>query len=188
MEMKSDGQAPDNITFAGNGEPTIHPDFALIIEDTIELRNTYFPKAEITVLSNSTTLHKKAVYNALNKIDNNVLKLDTAIEETFHLVNQPYANISLKKIIRNIKRFNGRQIIQTLFIRGSFNGKFIDNTTEPEIRAWLEVIKDIAPRYVMVYPIARDTPVAGLEKISKAELDIISSRVKALGIETKTYY
>jgi wyosine [tRNA(Phe)-imidazoG37] synthetase (radical SAM superfamily) len=188
LEMKSTGQIPDNITFAGNGEPTIHPDFAPVIKDTIELRNKYFPQTEITVLSNATMLHKKEVFDALDQVDNNVLKLDTAIDETFRLLNQPYSDIPQLKIIGNIKKFSGRQIIQTLFIRGDFNGKRIDNTTEPEIIAWLDIIKDIAPRYVMIYPIARDTPVAGLEKISKAELDNISLRVQALGIKTKTYY
>jgi wyosine [tRNA(Phe)-imidazoG37] synthetase (radical SAM superfamily) len=187
-EMKSLGQIPDNITFAGNGEPTIHPDFAGIIDDTLELRNKYFPGAEITVLSNSSMLHKKEVFEALDKIENNVLKLDTAIEETFRILNQPYSHLPLQFLINNIKKFDGRQIIQTLFIRGNFNRKRIDNTTEPEIQAWLEVIKDIAPRYVMVYPIARDTPVSGLEKIPKTELDKISTRVKSLGIVTKTYY
>jgi wyosine [tRNA(Phe)-imidazoG37] synthetase (radical SAM superfamily) len=188
VEMQSHGQVPDNITFAGNGEPTIHPEFAMIIDDTIEIRNKYFQQAEITVLSNSTMLHKKEVLGALDKIENNVLKLDTGIEETFRHLNQPYSDIPLKTLIQNIKKFNGRQIIQTLFIRGDFNGKRIDNTTEPEIHAWLEIIKDIAPRYVMVYPIARDTPVAGLERISRSELDKISSKLQALGITTKTYY
>ncbi len=188
MEMKSLGQSPDNITFAGNGEPTIHPEFAKVIDDTIKLRNRFFPKAAITVLSNSTMLHKHEVVDALNKIENNVLKLDTAIEETYRLLNQPYSKTPLRTIIDNIKQFDSRQIIQTLFIRGEVNGKRVDNTTPAEITTWLEVIKEIAPRYVMVYPIARDTPVAGLEKIPKAELDKISSMVQALGIETKTYY
>ncbi len=187
-EMLEEGNPPDNITFAGNGEPTIHPDFAGIIDDTIELRNRHFPKAAITVLSNGTMLHKKEIFNALDKTDNNVLKLDTAIEETFKLLNQPCSDIPLSLIIENIKKFNGYQIIQSLFIRGFFNGKQIDNTTENEIGAWLKVIKEIAPRYVMVYPIARNTPAAGLEKISKSELDKISARVRSLGIITKTYY
>jgi wyosine [tRNA(Phe)-imidazoG37] synthetase (radical SAM superfamily) len=188
LEMQSSGQIPDNITFAGNGEPTIHPDFAAVIDDTVKLRNKYFPQAEITVLSNSTMLHKKEVFDALNKVENNVLKLDTAIEETYRNLNQPCAKISLQTLIDNIKKFKSRQIIQALFIRGNSNGKWIDNTTESEIMAWLEVIKDIAPRFVMIYPIARTTPAPGLEKIPKAELDKISSRVQLLGIMTKTYY
>lgn len=186
-EMKSNGEAPDNLTFAGNGEPTIHPDFAGIIDDTLHLRNMFFPEAEITVLSNSTMLHKEDVFNALDKIDNNVLKLDTAAERTFRQLNQPYGSLTVKKLIENIKKFGGRQIIQTLFIRGVVNGQPIDNTIEPEISAWLEAIKEIKPRYVMLYPIARDTPVKGLEKIPLVELEKISERVRALGIMTKTY-
>lgn len=187
-EMKMKNKTPDNITFAGNGEPTIHPHFAEIIDDTISLRNKYFPTTEITVLSNSTMLHKKLVFNALNKIENNVLKLDTANEETFRLLNLPYANTSLHTIIENIKRFNGNQIIQTLFIRGKHENKVIDNTTEEEINDWLEVIKEINPKYVMIYPIDRDTPASELEKISKDELDKIAKKVEASGIKTNTYY
>jgi wyosine [tRNA(Phe)-imidazoG37] synthetase (radical SAM superfamily) len=186
--MQSAGDYPDNITFAGNGEPTIHPEFASAVDDTIELRNKYFPKAGIAVLSNSTMLHKEEVFNALKKVDNNVLKLDTVIESTYKVLNQPYSDVSLQTIINNIKRFEGSQIIQTLFIRGLFHGTLIDNTSEQEITAWLKIIKEISPRYVMVYPIARDTPVAGLEKIAKTELDKISARVQALSIMTKTYY
>ena len=187
-DMKTKDTPPDNITFAGNGEPTIHPQFAEIIDDTIQLRNKYFPEAEISVLSNATMLNKKAVFDALNKIENNVLKLDTVIEETFRSLNQPYSNISLKTIIDSIKRFNGNQVIQTLFIRGKFQDKTIDNTTDYEINAWLEVIKEIKPKYIMIYPIDRDTPIFGLEKISKSELDMIAKRVNAIGIKTKTYY
>lgn len=186
--MKIDSQTPDNITFAGNGEPTIHPEFAGIIGDVVGLRNQYFPRTEITVLSNATMLQKKSVFEALKKVDNNVLKLDTAVQETFMKLNQPYAGLSLSTIIDNIKKYKGGQIIQTLFIRGTFNGNFIDNTTENELAAWLDVLKEIVPRYVMVYPIARDTPVAGLEKISGKELETIAERVNAVGLKTRTYF
>jgi len=188
IKMNSDGEAPDNITFAGNGEPTVHPEFAGIIEDTIGLRDQYFPKAEITVLSNSTLLHKKAVFNALNKVDNNVLKLDSAITNTFKKLNLPAPGITLDSIVENIKKFDGNQVIQTLFIRGYHNGEFIDNTTEEEVNEWLRLIKEIKPKYVMLYPIERDTAAEGLEKISKEELNHIASQVEASGIKTKIYY
>jgi wyosine [tRNA(Phe)-imidazoG37] synthetase (radical SAM superfamily) len=185
--MKANQYFPDNITFAGNGEPTIHPEFAGIIDDVIQLRDLYFPEIEISVLSNATMIHKKSVFEALTRIDNNVLKLDTAIQDTFMKLNQPYSGLSLKKIISNIKKFNGSQIIQTLFIRGSYNGDFIDNTTETELSAWISVLKDISPRYVMIYPIARDTPASGLEKIPKARLESIAERAREAGIKTMTY-
>lgn len=185
--MKSNGDYPDNITFAGNGEPTVHPKFSEIIDDTIALRDEIFPKAQITVLSNSSMLHKEPVFNALNKIENNVLKLDTAIEETFRLINQPVRGLSLDSIIKNIKRFEGNQIIQTLFIRGKFNGSIIDNTTTEEINAWLKMLKEINPKYVMLYPIERDTPTEKLIQIPEEELNQIAEKAENIGIKTKVY-
>jgi wyosine [tRNA(Phe)-imidazoG37] synthetase (radical SAM superfamily) len=186
-EISRTNLKPDNITFAGNGEPTIHPQFPGIIEDTIRLRDKYFPGTSVTVLSNSTMLHKKKIFDALDKVENNVLKLDTAIESTFQLLNQPYKGITLGPIIENIKKFNGNQIIQTLFIRGRFKGNKIDNTTEEEISAWIKAINEIRPKYVMLYPIHRDTPVSGLEKISGSELEEIAARLDAFKINTKVY-
>ncbi|MCF8369378.1 MAG: radical SAM protein [Bacteroidales bacterium] len=186
--MKEGGDAPDNITFAGNGEPTIHPEFDGIIDDTIELRNLYFPKAKVTVLSNATLLHKKKVFAALNKVDNNVLKLDSVIEETFQAINQPASSIKVKTIIEQIKRFDGNQVIQTLFMRGVFDGKKIDNTKDVEVNAWLKVLKDINPQYVMIYPVERDTAAEGIEKIPKHELRVIADKVEKAGIKTKVYF
>lgn len=178
---------PDNITFAGNGEPTIHPEFGGIIDDTLALRNSYLPNTKITVLSNASLIHKKRVFDGLNKVDNNVLKLDTAKEETFKLLNQPAAGIKLSSIIQNIKKFSGNQVIQTLFVRGNYNGRVVDNTTADEIDAWIKVIRDIQPKYVMIYPIDRETPVGGLQKISRSELETISERVNEAGIKTMIY-
>lgn len=188
LEMKNEGSAPDHITFAGNGEPTIHPQFEGVIEDTISLRNTYFPSAEVTVLSNASLLNKKRVFDALEKVDNNVLKLDSAIESTFRKINQPASSLSLVDIIRHIKKFNGNQIIQTLFLRGVFEGVEVDNTTHAEVEAWIEVLKSIQPKHVMIYPIERDTAAPGLQKISSEELNAIAKQVEAAGMKTKIYY
>lgn len=187
-EMKNRDEVPDNLTFAGNGEPTIHPEFEGIIDDTIELRYKYFPEAEITVLSNATLLHKEPVFRALNKVENNVLKLDSVIEETFRKINQPAPSIKLKNIIRDIKRFDGNQIIQTLFLRGNYDGDFIDNTTDLEVDSWLKVLTEIQPKYVMIYPIERDTAASDIEKVSKEELEKVAKKVEAAGIKTKLYY
>ncbi|RLD60663.1 MAG: radical SAM protein [Bacteroidetes bacterium] len=187
QQMVEEGVAPDNITFAGNGEPTVHPRFSKIIEDTIALRNFYFPDAEITVLSNSSMLHKKWVFDALSKVDNNVLKLDTAIEETFGLINIPTKGLSLKMIIEEIKKFNGDQIIQTLFIKGEHNGISFDNTSPEELNALLKVLKEIGPRYVMVYSIERDTALNSLEKISESKLRSIAKMINEHGIEAVVY-
>ncbi|MCK5846664.1 MAG: radical SAM protein [Bacteroidales bacterium] len=187
QEMLNNSEAPDNITFAGNGEPTIHPSFAEIIDDTIELRDKYFPKALISVLSNATQIHKQSVVDALNKVDQNILKLDSAIDSTYKLINQPKAPISVSKLVERLKVFKGNLIIQTMFIRGEFKGQKFDNTTDYEVESWIELLKEIKPKEVMIYPIARDTPIDSLVKISEEKLDSIGAKVRKLGIETKVY-
>jgi wyosine [tRNA(Phe)-imidazoG37] synthetase (radical SAM superfamily) len=185
-EMKEKNQAPDVITYAGNGEPTIHPDFPAIIDDTVLLRDKYFPSAKIAVLSNATTISKPAVREALLKIDQNILKLDSAIGSTVSLHNQPASAIDTEELIKNLERFNGRLIIQTLFLRGTFNGSVVDNTTPEEINAWLAALERIKPSEVMIYTISRDTPEGGdLKKISDRELKEIASKVEALGFTTR---
>lgn len=186
--LKQKGVIPDNITFAGNGEPTLHPDFSEIIDDTIELRNRFFPTSKITVLSNATTLRNREVKEALLKIDNNVLKLDAGTQKYLQLINNPIGKISLAEIIENLKHFNGNLIIQSLFLRGTINGKYFDSASEENLEAWLNCLKEINPRLVMIYPIDRATPLAGLEKLSATELDSIANRVNALGIKTDIYY
>jgi wyosine [tRNA(Phe)-imidazoG37] synthetase (radical SAM superfamily) len=185
-EMKKNHQAPDVITYAGNGEPTLHPEFPGIIDDSIKLRDKYFPDAKIAVLSNSTAITKPEIRKALLKVDSNILKLDSAFDLTMKIHNQPRVNIKVEKLVRDLKKFNGRLILQTLFLRGSFNGKTIDNTTPEEIGAWLKAVEKIRPSEVMIYTISRDTPEGGqLEKVSLAELKRIAAMVKNLGIETQ---
>ena len=187
QQMLTDGNPPDNITFAGNGEPTVHPDFAGIIDDTIALRNKYFPKAQISVLSNATQVHKDSVMQALKKVDQNILKLDTANDRLLHIINRPTGKLDTRTIVERLKKFDGDLTIQTMFIRGSYKGEHFDNTTPQEVANWLELIKEIKPKNVMIYPIERDTPTSGMVKIPKKELDLIGEQVRALGIETFVY-
>jgi len=187
QEMLEDNNPPDNITFAGNGEPTIHPEFAEVIDDTIELRNNYFPTAKISVLSNATQIHKPKVVSALLKVDQNILKLDSAIDRTYKVLNQPIADISVRTLVDRLKVFNGNLSIQTLFIRGNYKGEHFDNTTEEEVTGWLELLKEIKPKMVMIYPIARDTPHSDLEKIDSNTLSRIGKRVKDLGFSVNIY-
>jgi wyosine [tRNA(Phe)-imidazoG37] synthetase (radical SAM superfamily) len=184
-EMKEKNQVTDVITFAGNGEPTLHPDFPGIVDDCIELRNKYFPKARIAVLSNSTTITKPRIKEALLKVDQNILKLDSGFDLTVRVHNQPRVNVKVAELIRNLTGFNGQLIIQTLFLRGSYNGKVIDNTTPEEIDAWLKAIEMIKPFEVMIYTISRDTPEGGqFLKVSLARLKRIAGMVNRLGIKT----
>jgi wyosine [tRNA(Phe)-imidazoG37] synthetase (radical SAM superfamily) len=186
-EMQASGQKPDVITYAGNGEPTLHPRFPGIIDDSISLRNKYFPEAKIAVLSNSTTITNKKVKAALLKVDMNILKLDSAFDTTVSIHNQPAKKINVNDLINNLAGFNGKLIIQTLFLRGKYNGKVIDNTTTEELNAWIKAIEKIGPSEVMIYTISRDTPPEGgeLNKVPARELRDIASMVEKLGIKTQ---
>ncbi len=184
-QRKEDNLPLDDITFAGNGEPTAHPDFKHIVEDAIQLRNQYFPKASLSVLSNSTFIYKEEVREALMLVDNNILKLDTVDPAYIKKLDRPQQpTYDVKEIIKNLKRFDGHVIIQTMFLRGDG----MDNTSEHYVAPWLETVKDIKPEKVMVYTIDRETPDKKLEKAPREVLDAIKARVEALGIACTASY
>lgn len=182
-EMTIQQELPDVITFAGNGEPTLHPEFETIIDDTIALRNQWAPKARIAVLSNATMLHKPSVIRALLKIEDNIQKLDSGFEQTIRLIDCPASSFNLNEVVENLKSLNGKVIIQTLFLKGNFKDQRIDNTTEAEVAQWLKLVKQIQPSKVMIYTIDRDTPATGLEKVKVEELEKIAHRVRSAGFE-----
>lgn len=174
----------DVITFAGNGEPTLHPEFSEIIYDTIDLRNRFYPNTDISVLSNGMHLNKKDVFEALKKIEKPILKLDSAFDETVRIIDRPNSSYySVENQAKLYKKFNGDFILQTMFLTGEFDGQRIDNTTNEEISAWLELVRDLKPREVMIYTIDRETPVKGLEKASLETLNNIATSVEKLGIK-----
>ena len=186
QEMKQEGQLPDVLTFAGNGEPTSHPHFADIIDDTIKLRNKYCPQAKVSVLSNSTFIHRPEVHDALMRVDNNILKLDTVSMDYINRVDRPTGHYNLKEIIEQMKAFHGHIIVQTMFMKGT--DPAMDNTGEEYVGPWLETIRDINPQQVMVYTIDRETPAQGLLKATHQELDTIRDRVLAMGIPCQASY
>ncbi len=188
-EMQADGQLPDVLTFAGNGEPTAHPQFAGIIDDTIRLRNRYCPEAKVSVLSNATMAMRPDVHAALERVDNNILKLDTVSKEYIDKVNRPtYPTYDVQEIIETIRSFNGNAIVQTMFMRGTMDGKSVDNTGEGYVGPWLEAIKHIRPKQVMIYTIDRETPDHELLKASPDVLNAIRDRVMAAGIPCSAAY
>ena len=187
-QMQKEGKLPDVLTFAGNGEPTSHPHFAEIIDDTLLLRDRHCPNAKVTVLSNATLLHRPHVREALMRVDNNILKLDTVSPSYIKRVDQPCGQYSVKETIEHMKSFHGHVIIQTMFMGGSCNGESVDNTGDKYVEPWLEAISQIAPQQVMVYTIDRETPVKGLQKATHEQLDAIKARVEALGIPCQASY
>ena len=180
--MVADGTPPDVITFAGNGEPTLHPDFEAIIDDTIAMRDKYFTSAKGSVLSNATQIHREDVRRALLRVDNNILKLDSAFDATVQLMNKPQGKYTVRDTVERLKQVEGNLIVQTMFLRGEYLGQTVDNTTEEEVSAWLDLIKEIAPKQVMVYSLDRDTPCQTITKVEKDDLRAIAQRVEALGI------
>lgn len=177
--MKERGETLDVITFSGNGEPTIHPDFAGILDDTLRIRDEHFPGAKVSVLTNSTMLHRPDVVKALARADNNILKLDSAIEETMRLLDRPGAkDFTVAKVVDQLRAFAGTGIIQTMMLRGSHDGKTVDNTTDAEIEALIEAYRQIKPREIMLYSIDRSTPEENLQKIQAEELRAIGRRIE----------
>ncbi|MBK5196122.1 MAG: radical SAM protein [Proteiniphilum sp.] len=175
----------DVITFAGNGEPTMHPEFEGIIGDTLQLRDRFFPTTKISVLSNGLHLNKKEVFDAMKKVDNPILKLDSAFDETARRIDRPNAaSYSVSQQVERYRLFQGDFILQSMFLRGSFEGSVVDNTTEEEVSAWLALVRSLRPREVMIYTIDRETPARELEKAPLEVLREIARRVGELGIQT----
>ncbi|WP_315562357.1 radical SAM protein [Segatella oris] len=189
-EMHAHEEFPDVLTFAGNGEPTGHPDFKAIIEDTIKLRNQYCPKAKISVLSNSTFIFNDSVREALMKVDNNILKVDTVDMDYIQTVDRPLqSSYDIHKIIEGLKLFKGHVIIQSMFMKGKTEeGIDVDNTQEQFVGPWLQAVKSIRPQEVMIYTIDRETPDHALLKATHEELNAIRDRVIAEGIPCTASY
>lgn len=174
----------DVITFSGNGEPTLHPDFLGIIEDTCALRDEYCPKAKVSVLSNSTQLGRKDVVEALRLCDNRILKLDSAIDTTMRLVDKPVnAQLTVGQVMEWLKVFYGDFTLQTCFLRGVYEGQVIDNTTDEELQAWYDIVDTLRPKQVMIYVIDRETPLKTLEKIPAEKMEAIAAPLREKGID-----
>ena len=174
----------DVITFSGNGEPTLHPDFLGIIQDTCALRNQYAPNAKISVLSNSTQLGRSDVVDALHLCDNRILKLDSAIDTTMQLIDKPVnPNLTVEQIAQWLSLFDGDFTLQTCFLRGEYNGLTIDNTTPEELSAWYAMVKRLHPKQVMIYVIDRATPLQTLSKVPPHEMQAIAAPLREQGID-----
>lgn len=175
---------PDVITFSGNGEPTLHPDFLGIIQDTCALRDQYCPNAKVSVLSNSTQLGRKDVVEALLLCDNRILKLDSAIDTTIQLIDKPVnQHLTVAQIVQWLSLFEGNFTLQTCFLRGEYEGRVIDNTTHEELSAWYQIVDILHPKQVMIYVIDRATPLQTLSKVPAEEMEAIAAPLREKGID-----
>ena len=173
----------DYITFAGNGEPTLHPHFEQIVDKVIYLKEKLMPGAKVAVLSNATTLHKSSVVRALQRVDKRVLKLDAGNEDTFQCIDRPLGGTTLSKVCHTLKNvFNGDLSIQSMFLRGTVNGHRIDNTKESEVKAWIDRLIEIGPSEVMLYSLDRDPAMDTLEKVPGEELKAIARQLHHHGL------
>jgi len=180
--LQQEGIVPDVITFSGNGEPTLHPDFIGIIRDTCALRDRYCPKAKVSVLSNSTQLGRKDVVEALWLCDNRILKLDAGTDKMMKRIDLPVnEKLTVAQLIEWLQQFKGDFTLQTCFLRGGHNGQVIDNTTPEELQAWYEAVEVLRPKQIMIYVIDRKTPEEHLEKISPDEMERIAAPLIAKG-------
>jgi wyosine [tRNA(Phe)-imidazoG37] synthetase (radical SAM superfamily) len=174
----------DVITFSGNGEPTMHPDFLGIILDTCTLRDQYCPNAKVSVLSNSTQLGRVEVVQALKLCDNRILKLDSAIDATMRLIDKPVnPHLTVAQVMEWLQQFDGDFTLQTCFLRGDYHGQVIDNTTSEELAAWYQAVEILHPKQVMIYVIDRATPLQTLEKIPAEQMQAIAKPLLDKGIE-----
>ena len=175
--LAASGQGIDSISFTGNGEPTLHPDFAAIIDIILAARDKFFPEAVVSVFSNATRLNRPDVVEALKKVDNPILKIDCALDEMAAVMNRPRKGYSVAKAVEAMKAFGGNFVLQTMLVRGSV----VDNTTPEALEAWYSVVRQLGPREIMLYSVSRDTPVAGIEKVSFDDLSAAAAPLVAEG-------
>lgn len=180
QQLRAEDHSLDVITFSGNGEPTLNPDFPGIIDDTLRLRDKYYPDVKVSVLTNSTMLHRPEVVDALRRVDNAILKLDSANDETIRDIDRPTSpGFTADKVIAQLADFGPKAIIQTMITRGSHEDRSIDNSTDAEVDALIEAYKTIRPRSIMIYSLDRPTPETRLQRVPREELDRIASRITA---------
>lgn len=187
-ELKKEGIVPDVLTFAGNGEPTLHPRFPEIAKRVKAVRDRECPQARMSILSNATQVHRPEVRDALMLFDNNIQKLDTVDSAFIRRVDRPQSRYEVEQLVENLCLFRGHVIIQTMFLGGSFEGECVDNTGDEYVEPWLRALERIRPSQVMIYTIDRETPAPELLKATPERLDEIAERVRALGMECSVSY
>ena len=163
-ECRAAGTPIDSITFSGDGEPTLNPHFSKIINHTLQLRDKYYPAAKVSVLTNATRAWMEPIFHALRKVDNPILKLDAPTDAQVALVNRPAGDYSVERVVRSMRRFRGNFVLQTMFLKGP------GWATEDWVEPWMDIVRDVKPREVMVYTIDRETPLQGLSKYTVEEM------------------
>ncbi len=177
QDLRAHGIHIDSITFAGDGEPTIHPKFPEIIEDTLKLRAQYYPEAKISVLSNATRVHVPAVFEALTKVDNPIMKIDAPSDELIARINRPAPGYKLERVIEALKAFKGNFVLQTMMLKSPD----FDSSSPEVITGWMDIVRELKPREIMVYTVDRPTPADKVEKLTSAQMSALVAPLLAEG-------
>ena len=171
MQLLLDGTPVDSITFSGDGEPTLNPEFPRIIDDTLALRAAYYPSAQVSVLSNATRVHVDAVFEALRKVDNPIMKIDAPTDELAARINRPAPGYSIERTVQALKRFQGDFVLQTMFLKSSD----FDSASPEVLGPWMDIVRELRPRLVQLYSIDRPTPAEGLQKYSTEQMKALAA-------------
>ena len=182
-EIRNLNERIDTITFSGNGEPTVHPQFPSIISEALRLRRKLFPLAKVSVLTNGSRIHIPQVKEALLSVDNAIIKLDSAFDQTVIDIDRPQYKYSVAEMVKNLEPYKGKFVLQTMFLRGEHEGVVIDNTTPQEVSAWRKLAIELEPREIMIYTIDRETPAKNLSKVSVEEMEQIAAPLNSLGFK-----
>ena len=166
VELMLEGTPIDSITFSGDGEPTLNPEFPRIIDDTLFLRDAYYPDAKVSVLSNATRVHVPEIFEALRKVDNPILKIDAPTDELAAKINQPAPGYQLSRVIEALQKFEGNFVLQTMFLKS----KDFDSSSPEVLEGWMAIVRQLKPREIMVYTIDRPTPDQGLEAFTVEQM------------------
>ena len=172
-KLAAEGTPVDSITFSGDGEPTLNPEFPQIIDDTLRLRNQYYPQAKVSVLSNATRVHIPEIFNALRKVDNPIMKIDAPTNELIAKINMPAPGYDIARVIEALKQFEGNFVLQTCMLRGNS----FDSASPEVILPMMDIVRMLRPREWMVYTIDRATPMQGLEKFSPQEMKALVQQI-----------
>jgi len=171
----------DSITFSGDGEPTLNPDFPEIIDITIALRDKYFPSAKVSVLSNATRVGRPEVFQALRKVDNPILKLDAPTDQLVQRINQPQGDYNVRDVVEALRKFEGDFVLQTMFLRSPD----FDSSSPEVLNGWMEIVRELRPREVMVYTLDREAPAEGLEKFTVEEMESLIRPLREEGFKVQ---
>lgn len=171
-DIHENGPAINAISIAGNGEPTLHPDFPEVIDAILAARDRWLPGKPVQILTNGANLDTRKISEALNKLDERIVKIDAGNEKTFKAVNAPLSRTTLARVLAGLRNLKD-VVVQSLFIQG-----IVDNTKPSDIDDWIEVIAIVKPKMVHIHGMSRQPAIPGFLRCDEDTLYTIASRLE----------